>query len=210
MKKPLLLAAVAVVAVGGGYWFKASSDAAAADAFVAQAEKDLVAADAAAQQAEWAYQTNITPETEAATAKASAAYNKLRVAQATEAAKHAKGWGLSYDTERKLSRMRTAIVMPASTKPGAAEELAGLNAKLQGVYGKGKGTLRGQPINGSDIEAEMGELGHTPAEYAEMWASWHDQVGAPMKDDYVRMVDIQPGRARTGLCRYGRDVAFQL
>jgi peptidyl-dipeptidase A len=189
MKKPLLLAAAAVVVAGGGYWFKASRDSAAADAFVAQAEKDLVAADAAAQQAEWAYQTNITPETEAATARASAAYNKLRVAQATEAARHAKGWGLSYDTERKLSRMRTAIVMPASTKPGAAEELAGLNAKLQGVYGKGKGTLRGQPINGSDIEAEMG-TNRNPAELAEMWTSWHDNVGTPMKSDYVRLVNL--------------------
>ncbi|RYE65244.1 MAG: peptidase M2 family protein, partial [Oxalobacteraceae bacterium] len=45
-------------------------------------------------------------------------------------------------------------------------------------------------ICGSDIEAEMGNLAHTPAEYTEMWQSWHDQVGAPMKDEYVRMVEI--------------------
>src|SRR3546814_7045976 len=36
----------------------------------------------------------------------------------------------------------------------------------------------------------MGNLGHTPAEYAEMWTSWHDNVGAPMKDDYAKMVGI--------------------
>src|SRR3546814_6184022 len=36
----------------------------------------------------------------------------------------------------------------------------------------------------------MGNLDHTPAQYAEMWASWHDNVGAPMKDDYARMVAI--------------------
>ena len=36
----------------------------------------------------------------------------------------------------------------------------------------------------------MGNLDHTPAEYAEMWKSWHDNVGAPMKNDYARMVEI--------------------
>src|SRR3546814_1568563 len=46
------------------------------------------------------------------------------------------------------------------------------------------------PISGSDIEAEMGNLDHTPAEYAEMWTSWHDNVGAPMKADYAKMVGI--------------------
>ncbi|MFT4057731.1 MAG: M2 family metallopeptidase, partial [Novosphingobium sp.] len=56
--------------------------------------------------------------------------------------------------------------------------------------GKGKGTLDGKPINGSDIEAEMGNLQHTPAEFAEMWTSWHDNVGKPMKADYAQMVGI--------------------
>src|SRR3546814_5509491 len=61
---------------------------------------------------------------------------------------------------------------------------------LSSQYGKGKGTLGGKPISGSDIEAEMGNLDHTPAEYAEMWTSWHDNVGAPMKADYAKMVGI--------------------
>ena len=50
--------------------------------------------------------------------------------------------------------------------------------------------LGGKEINGSDIEAEMGNLDRTPEELAEMWASWHNNVGAPMKDDYARMVAI--------------------
>src|SRR3546814_16605165 len=88
---------------------------------------------------------------------------------------------------------------------------------LSSQYGKGKGTLDGKPISGSDIEAEMGNLGHTPADYAEMWTSWHDNVGAPMKDDYAKMVGIanegakelgfrdKIGRAtwRERVCQYG-------
>src|SRR3546814_14109395 len=47
-----------------------------------------------------------------------------------------------------------------------------------------------KPTSSSDIEAGMSNLVHTPAEYAEMWTSWHDNVGAPMKADYAKMVGI--------------------
>ncbi|WP_236638124.1 M2 family metallopeptidase [Mangrovicoccus ximenensis] len=50
---------------------------------------------------------------------------------------------------------------------------------------KGKGMLAGQPINGSDIEAAMGTT-RDPAKLKEMWTSWHDNVGAPQRQDYAR------------------------
>jgi peptidyl-dipeptidase A len=43
--------------------------------------------------------------------------------------------------------------------------------------------LGGKPVNGSDIEAAMGEE-RDPAKLQEMWTSWHDNVGAPMRADY--------------------------
>jgi peptidyl-dipeptidase A len=98
--------------------------------------------------------------------------------------------GLDPGVARKLDILRTGIVLPAPTTPGAATELNNIATDLASQYGKGKGTLDGQPISGSDIEAEMGNLEHTPAEFAEMWQSWHDNVGAPMKNDYARMVEI--------------------
>ena len=49
--------------------------------------------------------------------------------------------------------------------------------------------LDGQPINGSDIEAAMGTT-RDPAKSKEMWTSWHDNVGRPMRADYTHMVDI--------------------
>ena len=61
--------------------------------------------------------------------------------------------------------------------------------------------MNGEPISGSDIEAEMGNLERTPEELSEMWASWHNQVGAPMKDDYARMVAI----ANDGAVELGFD-----
>ena len=164
--------------------------AADADAFVAAAEKDLFDYSLEANRINWENATNITDATDAAAAKINAIGTEKTVKYALEAAKYANIEGLSYDTKRKLDILRNGIVLPAPTTPGAATELNTIATKLQSDYGKGKGTLNGKPINGSDIEAEMGELNHTPAQYAEMWTSWHDNVGAPMKNDYVRMVAI--------------------
>ena len=168
---------------------------AAVDAFVTTAEKNLSTEGLRAARAAWIYQTYITGDTEALTAAAGAEVTKLRVAQALQAAKFAPVSGLSPDTRRKLNLMRTSITDPAPTTPGAAERFATIKASMQGLYGKGKGTLKGQPINGSDIEAAMG-TNRNPDELKEMWASWHDAVGKPMKADYEKMVAISNEGAR--------------
>ena len=161
----------------------------AADAFVASAESAFAKEMVEAAKADWVYQTYITQDTEALTARAEANLTSLMVSNAIEAAGHAKTPGLSYDTARKLNRMRTAITLPAPTTPGAAQEVATIKARIQGIYGKGTGTLNGQPINGSDIEAAMG-TNRNPAQLAEMWTSWHDNVGKPMASDYATLVDL--------------------
>ncbi|MBB4859132.1 peptidyl-dipeptidase A [Novosphingobium chloroacetimidivorans] len=158
--------------------------------FVEQAEAQYNQKTIEAAQAEWVYNTYINVDSEAVTARSSAALNSFNVATATKAATYASQPGLSYDVNRKLSRMRTLITQPAPSRPGAAEEAATLIARLQGMYGKGKGTLKGQPINGSDIEAAMGD-NRNPAELAEMWTSWNDNVGKPMKADFVKLVALQ-------------------
>src|SRR5688500_4638359 len=161
-----------------------------ADAFIAAVEKDLFAYSVEASQVNWVNSTYITEDTDALAAKINAVGTEKSVKYALEAAKFAQVPGLSYDTKRKLDILRNGIVLPAPTTPGAAARANDIQTKLQSAYGKGKGTLKGKPISGSDIEAEMGELNHTPAEYAEMWTSWHDNVGAPMKNDYVELVGI--------------------
>src|SRR3546814_19797799 len=103
--------------------------------------------------------------------------------------------------KRKLNVLRGALGRPAPTTAGAAAELNEIATKLQSDYGKGKGTLNGQPINGSDIEAAMG-TNRRLAQLKEMWVSWHDNVGKLMKADYVCMVDI----ANKGAVEQGYDV----
>ncbi len=185
-----------------------------ADAFIAAAEKDLFDYTVEASQVNWVNATYITEDTDAMAARINAVGTEKSVKYALEAAKYANVAGLSADTKRKLDILRTGLVLPAPTKPGAATELNNIATDLQSQYGKGRGKLNGKEISGSDIEAAMGDLKNTPAQFAEMWTSWHDQVGAPMKDDYARMVGIanegakELGFADTGaMWRSGYDMS---
>jgi peptidyl-dipeptidase A len=158
--------------------------------FVAAAEKDFAEFSVENNQINWVNYNFITDDTDALAARSNGELTEKAVKYALDAAKYAAVPGLDPDVQRKLNIMRNGITLPAPTTPGAAAQLSEITTSLSSQYGKGKGTLDGKEISGSDIEAEMGNLNHTPAEYAEMWSSWHDNVGAPMKDDYVKMVGI--------------------
>ena len=160
-----------------------------ADKFVARAEKELADISIDANRAGWINATYITDDTDAMAAEVSARQTELQVKYASEAAKYLDVQGLSSDTRRKLDLIRDGITLPAPSRPGAADELSTIATRLQSEYGKGKGTLDGKPINGSDIEAAMGTT-RDPAKLKEMWVSWNDNVGVPMKADYAHMVDI--------------------
>ena len=138
----------------------------------------------------WSNATNITYDTDAAAAAIGAEGTEKSVAYALQAARFAELDGLDPQVARKLDILRNGIVMPAPTTAGAADELNQIATALGSAYGTGRGTLNGAEINGSDIEAEMGNLERSPAELQEMWISWHNNVGAPMRDDYLRMIGI--------------------
>ncbi|MCB2059882.1 MAG: M2 family metallopeptidase [Novosphingobium sp.] len=161
----------------------------AASAFVEQAETELLDKSNKAGRADWVYNNFITEDTAAITAEASAAFTATVVDNAVKAARYADVEGVDKETARKLTMMRTGIVTPAPTAPGAAEQVSALTTEMQGIYGKGQGTLEGKPISGSDIEEKMGTV-RDPALLKEMWVSWHDTVGTPMKGDYAKLVEL--------------------
>ncbi|TNE60376.1 MAG: peptidase M2 family protein [Sphingomonadales bacterium] len=158
--------------------------------WVAMVEGDLFDFSVEYGHVSWINSTYINHDTDTLAAKYGAVATEKSVSYANEAARYAQVAGLDPVVARKLDILRNGIVMPAPSRDGAATELNEIATALGSAYGKGRGTLNGAEINGSDIEAEMGNLDRTPAELAEMWASWHDNVGAPMKDDYARMIGI--------------------
>ncbi len=160
-----------------------------ADAFVAKAEQDLSDLNIYGAQVAWINATYITDDTDAVNARVGAEITELQVQLAKGAARFDGIAGLGYDTRRKLDTLKQSIVLPAPSAPGAAKELNDLATRLQSAYGKGRGTLHGKEINGSDIEAEMGS-NRDPADLREMWLSWHDNVGKPMRGDYAKLVEI--------------------
>ena len=169
--------------------------AAAADAYVAAVEKDAADLSVRVQQTAWVNATYITDDTDALAARSGAENTEKSVQWAKGAARFNGVAGLSGDTRRKLDLLKNGVNLPAPTTPGAAAELATLTTRMSSSYGKGKGMLDGKPINGSDIEAAMGTT-RDPAKLQEMWVSWNDNVGAPMRKDYTRMTAISNAGAK--------------
>ena len=163
--------------------------AADADAFVARAEKELADFSVTNSRAQWVNSTYINEDTDALAAYFGTIGTEMSVRLANEAAKYANVPSLSYDTKRKLDFLRGGIVLPAPTTPGAAAELNTLSTNLNSTYGKGRGTLNGEVKTGNDLEALMGTV-RDPEDLKEMWSSWHNNVGAPMRDEYRRLVEI--------------------
>ena len=199
MKTAASIVAIATMALTTPAWagdqendaMETSAAPTAADArkFVDETEKKLFDFSTDAARTYWINANFITDDTDALAAKVGAEGTTMSVQAALDAARYNNVKGLDAVTRRKLDKLRGGIVLPAPTTEGAATELNEIATKLNSAYGKGKGTLNGEEINGSDIEAAMG-TNRNPEELSEMWESWHTNVGAPMKDDYARMVEI--------------------
>jgi peptidyl-dipeptidase A len=167
----------------------ATPTAAEADAFVARAERELADYSVINNRASWVNATYITEDTDALAAYFGTIGTEMQVRLAGEAARYVNVPGLSADTRRKLNLMRNGLILAAPTTPGAAAELNRISTDLSSQYGRGRGTMNGETLTGNEIEARMGTV-RDPNQLREMWTSWHDNVGSPMRAEYQRMVEI--------------------
>jgi len=166
-----------------------------ARAFVAAVEKDLFDLSVIGGRAAWVNATYINDDTDALAAYFGTIGTEKGVKYATEAAKFAQLPGLDFDTARKLNILRGGLVLPAPQTPGAAARLNEIATRLQSTYGKGRARHNGKEITGDDAEALMGTL-RKPAELAEIWQSWHENVGRPMRQDYQQLVQLANAGAK--------------
>jgi peptidyl-dipeptidase A len=173
----------------------AAPTAAEADAFVQRAERELSELGIHTNRAQWINATYITHDTNELAAYFGTLGTEMQVRLANEAARFADVQDLTPDTRRKINILRGSIVLPAPTTPGAAAELNQLSTGLQAAYGSGRGTMNGESLPGNEIEARMGTV-RNPAHLQEMWTSWNDNVGAPMRDEYQRLIAIANEGAR--------------
>jgi peptidyl-dipeptidase A len=163
--------------------------------FVAMVEKEFLDLNVISQHAAWVNATYINDDTDALNAYFGTIGTEKGVQYAKEAARYAQVQGLDFDTARKLNILRGALVLAAPSTPGAAAELNDITTRLQSTYGKGRAIHKGRVITGDDAEELMGTL-RNPAELTEIWKSWHENVGRPMRADYTRMVAIANAGAK--------------
>jgi peptidyl-dipeptidase A len=166
-----------------------------ARAFVAAVEKDLFDLSVIGSRAAWINATYINDDSDALAAYFGTIGTEKGVKYASDAARYAQVQGLDFDTSRKLNILSGALVLAAPTTEGAAAELNTITTRLQSTYGKGRASLHGKVLTGDDVEAAMG-TNRNPAELAEMWKTWHENVGRPMRNDYTRMVQIANAGAK--------------
>jgi len=157
--------------------------------FIAAAEKDLGDLGLIGSRAAWVNATYITDDTDKLAAYFGTIGTEKGVQYATQAADYAKIPGLDPDTARKLELLRGGLTLAAPRTAGAAAELNDITTRLQSEYGKGRARHNGKEITGDDAEALMGTL-RDPKQLAEIWQTWNETTGRPMRPDYVRMVDI--------------------
>ena len=169
----------------------APTTAEGARAFVAAVEKDLFDLSVIGSRAAWVNATYITDDTDALAAYFGTIGTEKGVKYALEAAQICRRSRASISTPRASS---TSCAARSSCRrrrtPGAAAELNTIATRLQSTYGKGRGTLDGKAITGDDAEAVMGDAPQSRPSSPRCGQSWHDNVGAPMRDDYARMVEI--------------------
>jgi peptidyl-dipeptidase A len=166
-----------------------------ARAFVAQAEKDLFEHALIQSRADWVNNTYVTDDSDAVAAYFGAIGTEKGVRYAKQAARFATVPGLDADTRRKLDLLRGGLGLAAPETAAAATELSTITTRLQSAYAKGRASLGGKVLTGDDVEALMGTT-RDPAQLAEMWQSWHQNTGRPMRADYERMVAIANAGAK--------------
>jgi len=170
-----------------------------AKAFTIKVESDLRRLWTRSSTAEWIKNTYITDDTErneAAAAEEVMAY----LANAIKESTRYRGLkGVDPATERKLHLLRVASTIPAPSAPEERAELAGIVAKLNGIYGKGKWC--GKPGSGGkcrDLEELSNLMADPKATYDQLldaWEGWHT-ISREMRPLYEREVQLANAGAR--------------
>jgi len=96
---------------------------------------------------------------------------------------------VSEENRRKLNLIKNSFVMPSPLDDTLAGEIANIMAELDAMYGAGEHCFGEGDCY--DLEAFEGVIDNSrdPDELLKAWEGWRN-IGTPMKDKYLRMVEI--------------------
>jgi len=124
--------------------------------------------------------------------KVVADYGKRFQLLALERARQASAFDdveVSEENRRKLNLIKNSFVMPSPLDDALAGEIATIMAELDSMYGAGQHCFGEGDCY--DLEAFEGVIDNSrdPDELLKAWEGWRN-IGTPMKDKYLRMVEI--------------------
>ena len=166
-----------------------------AKAFIEQAEAELLKLNIEDQRAGWVRSTYITGDTELLAAQADERAIQATVRLAKQAVEFERP-NLPADLARKLKLLKLSLTMATPSNPSEATEMTRLASSMEGAYGRGKYCPPGNS-DCLDIE-EIGRImanDRAPKTLQDVWTGWH-AVGAPMRADYRRFVELSNKGAR--------------
>src|SRR5262249_43021588 len=98
-------------------------------------------------------------------------------------------------TARKLYLLKQGLVLPASARPGASQELADIAARLDTDYSTAKLTYNGRKLTLDDMESIL-RSSRDPKETQAIWEGWREVSSPQMAGDYRRLVELANEGAR--------------
>ena len=158
------------------------------EAFLERVELEDKTLGPVASSAYWLQANFITYDSQ----KVVADYGKRFQLLALERARQASTFDdveVSKENRRKLNLIKNSFVMPSPLDDNLAGEIANIMAELDAMYGAGQHCFGEGDCY--DLEAFEGVIDNSrdPDELLKAWEGWRN-IGTPMKDKYLRMVEI--------------------
>jgi len=136
----------------------------------------------------WISSNFITYDSQKIVADFGKRYSLMSVERANEAATF-DNLDLPEDMRRKLDLIKGGFVMPAPLDDALAGELADIESELGAMYGSGKHCFTEDDCYDLEAFEQIIDSSRNPDELLKAWTGWRE-IGKPMKDKYLRMVEI--------------------
>ena len=119
-------------------------------------------------------------------------YGKRYQLLALERARQASAFDeviVSKENRRKLNLIKSSFVMPSPLNDELAGEISLISAELDAMYGTGEHCFADDDCYDLEAFESIIDNSRDPNELLKAWEGWRN-IGKPMKDMYLRMVEI--------------------
>ena len=158
------------------------------DAFLQRVELEDKTLGPIVSSAYWIGANFITYDSQKVVADYGKRYQILSLERAREASSF-DGVEVSKEKRRKLNLIKSSFVMPSPLDDNLAGEISSISAELDAMYGTGQHCFSKNDCYDLEGFEAIIDSSRDPEELLKAWEGWRN-IGKPMKDMYLRMVEI--------------------